>query len=288
MGIVVQIALNIVIDGAVYSLVALGFNLIYSTARFFDLGYGAIIVAGGYAMFYFYDTLGVPLLPALVLAVVFAGALGFAIEKLVYRPLRKRKATSTVLLIASLGVLTVLQAVIAIIFSSQYDTLSRDAGAERVFNVLGGAITETQVLMLVASLIIMVVLGLALRYTLFGKAIKAVADDEEVAQIVGINSERLIGLLFFIGAAVGGVAGIATGFDTGLQPTLGLPLLLKGIIAAIIGGIGSVWGGVMGAFLLAIVENVGVWYFSSEWRDAIAFAVLTLFLIFRPQGLWPR
>src|ERR1700741_3232452 len=172
MEIVVQLGLNMVIAGAIYALVTLGFNLIYSTARFFDLGYGAIMVAAGYAMFYLYDTLGVPLVPALVLAVVFAGALGFVIEKLVYRPLRKRKATSTVLLIASLGVLTVLQAAIAIIFTSQYETLARDAGAERVFNIFGGAITQTQVLMLLASLVIMVVLGLVLRYTLFGKAVK--------------------------------------------------------------------------------------------------------------------
>lgn len=288
MSIIVQIILNIVIDGAIYALVALGFNLIYSTARFFDLGYGAIMVAAGYAMFYLYNTLGMPLVPALLLAVLFAGALGFVIEKVVYRPLRKRKATSTVLLIASLGVLTVLQAVIAIIFTSQYQSLLPDMASDRIFSVFGGAITETQVLMLTASLLIMVVLGLVLRYTLFGKAVKAVADDEEVAQVVGINSERLIGLLFFIGAAIGGVAGIATGFDTGLEPTMGLTLLLKGIIGAIIGGIGSVWGGVLGAFVLAIVENVGVWYFSSEWRDAIAFLVLTLFLIFRPQGIWPR
>jgi branched-chain amino acid transport system permease protein len=288
MGIIVQLFLNIVIDGAIYALVALGFNLIYSTARFFDLGYGAIMVAAGYAMFYLYDTLGLGFLPSFLLAVFFAGALGFVIEKLVYRPLRKRKATSTALLIASLGVLTVLQAIIAILFTSQYQTLFRAASSERIFSVFGGAITQTQTLMLAASVVIMLILGFVLRYTLFGKAVRAVADDEEVSQIVGINSERLIGLLFFIGAAIGGVAGIATGFDTGLEPTIGLTLLLKGIIAAIIGGIGSAFGGVIGAFILAIVENTGVWYLSTEWRDAIAFAVLTLFLIFRPQGLWPR
>lgn len=284
----VQIALNAVIAGALYALIGLGFNLTYSTARFFDLGYGAVAVAGGYAMYFLYDDLGLSIALALVLAVAIAGSLGFITEKLVYRPLRQRKATPTVLLIASLGVLTVIQAVVTMLFTSEFRTLSQDNLGERVFSIFGGAITQTQVLILIAALAIMAVMGFALRYSMFGKAIRAIADDEEVAQVVGIDSEKLIGIVFFIGAAIGGTAGIATGFDTGLQPTLGLSLLLKGIIAAIIGGLGNPYGGVAGAFLLAIVENVGVWYFTGEWRDALAFAVLTLFLLLRPQGIWPR
>lgn len=288
MEIAIQIGLNAVIAGALYALIGLGFNLTYSTARFFDLGYGAVAVVGGYAMYFLYDSLGFGIVPAIILAVAFAGCLGFGIEKLVYRPLRKRKATPTVLLIASLGVLTVIQAGIAILFTSEFHTLSRDDAGERVFSIFGGAITETQVIILICALAVMMAMGLALRYTMFGKAIRAIADDEEVAQIVGVNSERLIGIVFFIGGAIGGAAGIATGFDTGLQPTLGLSLLLKGIIAAIIGGLGNAYGGVAGALLLAVVENVGVWYISGEWRDAIAFGLLTVFLLFRPQGIWPR
>ena len=81
---------------------------------------------------------------------------------------------------------------------------------------------------------------------------------------------------------------IAVAFDTGIQPTMGLSLLLKGVIAAIIGGIGNVYGGILGAFFLAIIENLGAWQFSGEWKDAIAFAVLIVFLLFRPQGIWPK
>jgi branched-chain amino acid transport system permease protein len=229
-----------------------------------------------------------PLPAAILLGVIATGALGFIIEKLIYRPLRARKASNTVLLIASLGVLTVLQAAIAIIFTSQFQTLSRDIAGQRTYEIFGGIMTETQVLILVAGLLIMVALGLALKYTLWGKAVRAVSDDEEVASIVGINSERTIGIIFFIGAAIGGLAGIAVGFDTGIQPTMGLPLLLKGIIAAIIGGIGNVWGGVVGAFVLAIVENLGAWQFSGEWKDAISFVVLIIFLLFRPQGIFRK
>ncbi|OGG56401.1 hypothetical protein A2680_01600 [Candidatus Kaiserbacteria bacterium RIFCSPHIGHO2_01_FULL_55_37] len=288
MELAVQIGLNAVIAGAIYALVALGFNLIYSTARFFDVGYGALAVVGGYTMLYVYKTLELPFALAIVLAVTFAGALGWVIERFVYRPLRSQKASPTVLLVASIGVLTVVQATVAILFTSEFKTLSRDVGATRVFEIFGGVITEVQVIILFVALAIMSTLGLVLKYTLFGKAIRAIADDEEVARIVGIPSRRLIGIVFFIGSAIGAVAGIAVGFDTGLQPTVGLALLLGGVIAAIIGGVGNIWGGVAGAFLLAIIENVGVWTFSGEWKSTVAFAVLILVLLFKPRGLFEK
>ena len=288
MEIVVQIALNAVIAGALYSLAALGFNLVYSTTKFFDLGYGAYAAAGAYAVFFFYKQIGLGLTLSLIIGICIAGLLGFLIEKIVYRQLRKRKASGTVFIIASLGVLTVIQAVIAILFSSQFQTLSRNLGESRLYHISGGVLTETQVLILIVGLVIMAALGLTLRFTMFGKAIRAISDDEEVAEIVGINSERVIGIVFFIGAAIAGIAGIAAGFDTGIQPTMGMALLLSGVVAAIVGGVGNVYGGVAGAFLLAAVENAGVWYLSGEWKSAIAFLILILFLLFRPQGIFPK
>jgi branched-chain amino acid transport system permease protein len=206
----------------------------------------------------------------------------------VYRPLRARRASNTVLLVASVGVFTVVQAVVAILFSSQFQTLSRSVGAEQTYTILGGVITETQVLILLTSLVIMIALGLILKYSRFGKAVRAVADDEEVAQIVGINTGMITAIIFFIGAAIAGTAGIAVGFDTGIEPTMGMSLLLKGVVSVIIGGVGNMYGVVLGAFLLAFVENTGAWYVSGEWKDAIAFGVLIIFLLFRPQGIWGK
>lgn len=285
---VVQIALNALIAGSIYALITLGFNLLYSTTRFFDLSYGAIAAAGGYIVYYVYNLLGINLYLAIVLGILGAGLLGFVCEKIIYRPLRARKASSAVLLIASLGVLLVIQSVLAILFTSQFHIITRDLSAERAFNIFGGTITEVQLVILSASIVIMVALGALLRFTRFGKAVQAIADDEEVAQVVGINTERTVGIVYFLGAAMGGVAGIATGFDTGIMPTLGLAILLKGVIASIIGGIGNVFGGVLGAFLLAIIENTGAWYFSAEWRDTIAFLVLIVFLLWRPRGILPK
>lgn len=284
MDVVAQIGLNIVIAGAIYSLAALGFNLLYSTARFFDLGYGAYSLIGGYAVLYFYKQLGLDITVSIALGICCAGTVGFLIEKTIYRRLRVQKASNTVLLIASLGVFTVGQSILAILFSSQFQTLSRDIGTETLFRIGGGVITETQTLILACAVFIMLALGYILRYTRFGKAVRAIADDEEVAQIVGINSERIIGFVFFIGAAIGGLAGIAVGFDTGLQP-LGLNLLLNAVIAAIIGGIGNPYGALLGGFLLALVENLGAWQFGGQWKFAFSFLMLIIFLLFRPQGI---
>jgi len=266
-------------------MIALGFNLIYGTAKFFDLGYGVLTAVGGYSVFFFYKTLGLNIYVSIILGILITGIIGFAVYRLVYSPLRKRKSSSMVMLVASLGVLTAIQAIIAILFTSQFQTLSQSIGTERIFNFFGGVITQTQLITLILGLLIMITIGLIFRFTLFGKAIKAIGDDEEVSKIVGINTNKIIGWVFFIGSAIGGLAGIMIGFDTGIEPTMGMSLLLKGVIASIIGGIGNVYGGVLGAFLLAFIENFGIWKISGEWKDAIAFAVLILFLLFRPQGI---
>lgn len=287
MDVATQILINIAIAGGAYSVAALGFNLIYSTGRFVDLGFGTYILVGGYAVLYFYKWLSLPLSVSMVLGVFVAGVTGFLIEKVVYRPLREKHASNTVLLIASLGVFTVGQAVLAMIFSSQFQTLARNIGGERLFYIGAGVITETQILIIAIALLTMIGIAWMLRRTMFGTAVRAIADDEEVAQIVGINTERVIGIVFFIGAALGGVVGIAHGFDTGLQP-LGFELLLEAVVAAVIGGVGNPYGSVLGGFLLALTENVGAWQFGGEWKFPFAFFMLVIFLLFRPQGILPN
>lgn len=285
MDILPQLVVNSIIAGSIYAMIALGFNLIFGTVKFFDLGYGALATVGGYAAFYFSQTLGLNIWFAAAGGIIVAGLAGFLINKFVYGRLVKNKATSMVLLVASLGVLTAMQAIIAIIFTSQFQTLSGVLGPSKVYEIFGGVITQVQMLILILAVIIMVSLGLVLKFSRFGKAVRAIGDDQQVAEIVGINTARVVGQVFFVGSMIAGLAGILYGLDTGIEPTMGLSLLLKGVIASIIGGIGNVYGGVLGAFLLGFVENFGIWKISGEWKDAIAFVVLILFLLFRPNGL---
>ncbi len=286
MEIIPQLIMNSIIAGAIYSIIALGFNLIFSTVKFFDLGYGALTAVGGYSVFFIFDKLGLNLWFAIIVGIIVAGLIGYLIDKLVYKKLRKRKASPMVFLVASLGVFTVIQALIAILFSSQFQTLSQGSG--KVFQIFGATITEVQLIIFICGLLIMGILAIVLKTTRFGKAIRAVSDDEEVSKIVGISTDKIIGKVFFIGSAIAGLSGILIGFDTGIEPTMGFSLLLKGVIASIIGGIGNIYGGVLGAFLLGFVENFGIWQISGEWKDAIAFALLIIFLLFRPKGIFPK
>lgn len=288
MDILPQLIANSLIAASTYALIALGFNLIYSTTKFFNLAHGAVAVVGGYTVFFLLEMVpGTNIFVAVAVGVLVAGLLGYLLDKVIYRELRKRKASNMVLLVASLGLFTVIQAVIAMLFTSQFQTLS-NAVSDSVYTFWNASVTQTQVIIMVSAMVVMFGLVLLLKYTLFGKAVRAVSDDEEVAKIVGIHTEKIIGRVFFIGSAIAGLGGILVGFDTGIQPTMGLNLLLKGVIASIVGGIGSVYGAVAGALLLGLVENFGIWQISGEWKDAIAFTLLIIFLIFRPQGIVKR
>lgn len=283
--IIPQLIVNSIIAGSIYSLVALGFNLIFGTTKFFNINHGVVSTIAGYTVFSLAKNHGMDIWLAIIIAVVFAGFVGYLSEKFVFLPMRNKRASGMVMLVASLGLFTALQAIIAIIFTSQFQTISTNFGESKVYNFFGGIITETQLIILAAAIFITVTLGLSMKFTKFGKAVKAISDDVEVAKIVGINADKIIAKVFFVGSMIAGVAGIAIGFDTGIEPTMGMNLLLKGVIASIIGGVGNVYGGVLGAFFLGFIENFGIWKISGEWKDAIAFGVLILFLIFKPGGI---
>jgi len=283
MSIIPQIIGNSIIAGSLYTLLALGFNLIYGTVKFFDLGYGVLTAVGGYTVFGLAKLLGLNLYLAIVLGVAFAGFLNFLIYRLVYVPLRRKKASNLVLLVASLGVFTVLQALIAILFGNQFQTLS--SGSARSFEILSATLTSTQLVIFLLGALIFGSLLFLIKKTKIGKIIRAIGDDEEVTKIIGINTEKIVSYVFVFGGVIAGLSGILVGFDTGIEPVMGMNLLMKGVIASIIGGVGNIYGGVLGAFLLGFVENFGVWQISGEWKDAIAFGLLILFLIFRPKGI---
>jgi len=283
-----QLILNSFIAGSIYALVTLGFNLIYSTTKFFNLAHGAMATVGGYTVFYFSKTLGLNILLSVLFGLLVAGFVGYLTNKIVFKPLRKRGATNMVLIVASLGLLTAIESLIAILFSSQFQTLSNNQVTQKLFHIFGGVVTQTQILIFISSIIIMLGLMFVLKYTLFGSAVRAISDDEEVAKVIGIDTDKILTIVFVVGSIIAGWSGILTGFDTGLTPILGMGLLLKGVISSIVGGVGRVGGGVLGAFMLGFVENFGIWYISSEWKDAIAFGVLILFLVFRPHGIFGK
>ncbi len=153
-------------------------------------------------------------------------------------------------------------------------------------SVFGAIITDVQILILVVSIVLLGAVPIFIQKTRLGKAMRAVADDPVAASVVGINPERIIFWAFAIGSAMAGAAGILVSLETNIEPTMGFNALLKGIIAAIIGGIGSIPGAVAGGFFLGIAENLGIWKIQAGWKDSIAFAILIIFLLVRPGGIF--
>jgi branched-chain amino acid transport system permease protein len=282
-----QLIINSLIAGSIYSLLALGFNFIYGPTRFFNLAHGAVSALAGYVVFSLLSDVHLNLILAVLLGIVAAGALGWLIDWTIYRPLRRREASGMVLLVASLGVMTILESGLALCYGSHFRSFG-DYVTTTSCQALGGSVTSIQLIIFICALLAALGLHLLLRRTGFGKAVRAITDDVEVARMIGIRTDRVIGQTFLLGSAVGGLAGILVSFDIGLEPTMGMNLLLKAAIASIIGGVGSMPGAVVGGFLLGAAENFGIWRISSEWKEAIAFGLLIIFLLWRPQGIVQR
>jgi len=153
------------------------------------------------------------------------------------------------------------------------------------YQIFSAVITPIQILILSVSIVLFGVLWLIVDKTKIGKSIKAVADDTVGASVSGIYPEKVVLYAFGIGSALAGMAGVLISLETNIEPTMGFNAILKGIIASIIGGIGSIPGAVLGGVFLGIVENLGIWKIQAGWKDTIAFAVLIIFLLLRPEGI---
>jgi len=279
-----QLLINGLIAGAIYALVASGFSLIYSTCKFIHFAHGATIAFSAYFLYFLFASLGLSFWPSVILAIIFGALLGWLMNKFIYKKLRKRKASNVILLIASFALLILLESLILMLFGADVKTIGYIKIAKGL-EFLGAIITPLQIVIIIVSIILLILLWIFMKRTKIGKAMRAVADNKEVAEVVGISAEKIYSWSFIVGSAIAGVAGILVGLEQNLEPTMGTNLMIKGFTGAIIGGIGSVPGAVLGSFLLGIVENFGIWFLPSGYKDAIAFVILFIFLLFRHQGI---
>lgn len=280
-----QLILNGLISGSIYALIALGFTVIYRTVKFFHFAHGVVYTVGVYLAYTFMMTFGINPILSFFFASILTGVIGVSIDKLVYFPLRKQKASSLVFLVTSFGVFVFIQNLIQLVYGAQILTL-RTCPVKEGRQIFGAIITDTQILILVVSCVLLVILWLFIQKTKLGKAMRAVSDDPIAASVVGIYPEKIIFISFAIGSILAGAAGILISLETNIEPTMGLNAILKGIIASIIGGIGSIPGAMLGGFLLGITENLGIMKIQAGWKDTIAFAILIVFLLLRPGGIF--
>ncbi|QEM67669.1 branched-chain amino acid ABC transporter permease [Geobacter sp. FeAm09] len=283
----IQQLLNAAQLGAVYALIALGYTMVYGTIRLINFAHGDIFMLGGFIGFLLVAIIpGLPVAAMIPLAMLLTAMIGVLIERVAYRKLRNAQRMS--LVITALGVGIFLENLVRILVGPQ----ARQIPAQLPNKVLrlanGVVITEDKLLVILISLSLMVILWIFVNKTLLGTAMRAVADNRDAVQLMGVNLNLIIATTFAVGSALAAAGGIFFGQAYSIDPYMGIDLGWKAFIAAVIGGIGSIEGAVIGSFLLAGVEVLTVAYLSSNLKNGIAFGLLIILLLIRPNGIMGR
>lgn len=269
--------------GSIYALIALGYTMVYGIAKMLNFAHGDIIMVGAYAVITAVFTMGLPPFIAILISIALCALLGIVIEFLAYRPLRQ--AQPLAVLITAIGVSYLLQNLALLIYGSEQKAFPTIVALPTV-HIGGVYIDGITLATLVVTAVIMVALSLFINKTRMGKAMRAVSEDKEAAELMGISVNRTITVTFAVGSALAGVAAIFYGAAyTYIRPTTGAMPGIKAFTAAVFGGIGSIPGAMLGGILLGVIEQLSKTYISTLWADAIVFGVLVVVLVVKPTGL---
>lgn len=281
---VAQLVINGLAAGAIYAFVALGFALIYNATGVLHLAHGAVFALGGYAFYTMVVLLKLPIPVGCLVAVCASAIFGITIEKLVYRPLRARKSEHASSFIASIGVLTLSQAIFGIVFGT--DNLAMQTGALKTINFFGLYLNYVHIAAAVLALVVFSAIEIFLARSRFGRAIRAFSDNPKLSRVFGINSDRVGVLVFGLGSGLAAVAACLISFDSGMRPDVGFSVMFTALVAVIVGGAGYLPGAAAGGLLVGLLQSLSLWPFSARWQEVTVFAILIAFLLVRPQGLF--
>jgi branched-chain amino acid transport system permease protein len=279
-----QVFINALIVGSVYALVAVGFVLTYTTTKFLNFAHGATVALSAYVFLVSFDSAG--WLGAFILAVLSAMFFNYLVYTFVYKKLMYRKASKVILLLISFAILMGVEAIIQIVFTASPRRIALPI--KEGLDFLGAKITPVQILIIVTTIVILIAVWLIIRRTKAGLGLRSISDNKELAEIYGLNSEKIIMNSFLIAGFLGAIAGAIISLEYVITPTIGTFYMIKGFVGAVTGGLTSLYGSIFGSYLVGIFENYGAWYFASSYKDAIAFVLLFLMLLIRPQGLFGR
>ena len=282
---ILQYLINGISIGAVYAIIALGYTMVYGIAKMLNFAHGDVIMVGAYISFCVTNYLGLPAIVSVIAAMVVCTVLGIVIEGLAYKPLRG--TPSLAVLITAIGVSYFLQNTAQLIWSSSPKNFTSIVNIKPMA-VFGGQLTITGevIVTVLTAVLVMIVLTWFTTRTKMGKAMRAVSEDRDAAQLMGINVNQTISMTFAIGAGLAAVAGVLLCSTVPmLQPTTGSMPGIRAFTAAVFGGIGSIPGAMIGGILLGIIENFAKAYLSTQFSDAIVFGVLIIILLVKPAGL---
>ena len=284
--------------GTVYGLIALGYTMVYGVLQMINFAHGEVFMIGAYIGWSVFAVLidwsvgGLhPLwvLPVLLApAMLLCGGLGMTLERLAYRPLYMRGATRLGPLISAVGASIFLQNFVMLTLGARMKVYMTNLVFPRTwrFNIFGVNVSALVIVIVVVSLLLMWGLVALIQRTSLGRAIRAVSEDRERATAVGIDANRVVGLTFFLGSALAGAAGVLIGlYYTQIDFVMGYSAGLKAFTAAVLGGIGNIKGAMLGGLLLGVIESLASTFINPAFKDVVAFAVLILTLVFKPEGI---
>ena len=278
-----QFIINGLITGVLYSLLAIGFALVYNTARVFHIAAAGIYVFAAYMFWLFSASLGLPLLLAAGIAGVLTMGLSLATEATVYRPLKRRKASLNVAMIASIGLMTVIVNLVAMFFGNETKVVTNEILPTITFG--GLIVTTPQMYQAVVGMVIIAAFLIVLSSTNWGKRLRALSVDETLFATLGYNPAATRTAVFLASGAFIAAASCLTVYDVGMDPNMGMNVLISAVVAMIIGGVGRFSTCLLGGLTLGVLQAVTVYFFSSNWQNAVTFLVLLIFLFLRPQGI---
>ncbi|CAH2714937.1 High-affinity branched-chain amino acid transport system permease protein LivH [Neobacillus rhizosphaerae] len=292
MDVFLQIFFDGLVMGAFYSLIALGYTMVYGIIKLLNFAHGDFYMLGafiGYALLSFITgdgglnagLLGIG--AVFIITMIIVGLAGIGVERIAYRPLLTAPRLS--ILITAIGVSLSLEYASMIGWGASYKVypikLSKNG-----LEIIGAQISFAQIGLIVLSALLMLGLRLFIEKTIYGKAMRAIALDQSACSLMGINVYRIISLTFFIGAFLAAGAGIMSGVYYGtINFMMGFIIGLKAFTAAVLGGIGNITGAMIGGLVLGLVESYGTYYLGGSWKDVLAFGILILFLVFKPTGI---
>lgn len=288
--------------GAIYSLIAMGYTLVYGVLRLINFAHSEVFIVGAFAVFFVLSFLGFgpsapdmnvvslvgDLLLALVVAMIVSGLVALILERVAYRPLRHRGAPPLVFLITAIGASFTIQYIIYAFRGPSAEPAVIMFRPQPIFTIFGTDIDDQQITIVVAALLMMVLVDIFINRTRFGRGIRAVAQDPDTATLMGVNKERVIMLTFVVGGLLAGAASLfyVMKVPSGVQYSGGFNLGIKAFAAAVLGGIGNIRGAMLGGMLIGLIGNYGQTLLgASQWSDVIAFVALVVILMFRPTGL---
>ena len=287
MELLVQQLVNGLAVGSIYALIALGYTMVYGTIKLINFAHGDVYMMGAFIGYFAVMVLKMNVFVALLVAMVVCAVLGVVIERVAYKPLRN--STRVAALITAIGVSYLLENAMSYFFGAESRPFPSDFGTE-TFTLFGDvSVNGKQILIFGVTVVLMALLQFIVRYTKMGKAMRAVAVDEQAAQLMGIDVDGVISFTFALGSALAGIAGVLVGvYYNTISTTMGITVGLKAFVAAVLGGIGSIPGAMVGGYLIGLLETMVSFFGYSPYRDGVVYFLLFIILIVLPAGLFGK